>query len=1502
MRRTATSASRYAPRRSLLSRVIASVWRGADPAAAGETRTRARFEEIEPRILLSGDFAPGAPEAMAAGLEQFGTRLEQFFTENDTLAQRVPLLLRVTADEQNDTLISEAPTVSDLLSVPVDANGDGHVNGGIPFPDGFFDDDHELVLEDLDTGIVDGVVDAGEFLSAWFFDEVVGFLEDFEPADTATFKAFLEGFGFGFGQTLNQLGPYGVVFEVTGVSDTTENPDAEATFALTLELTVTNSMPIDLGLEADGLKLFAYEGASLNPQSVKVPVESKLTFTFEFGVFTGGQDESQINAGDFFVRRAEPLLVSVVAKDTDLDFNLNVGFLGAEVVNGIFDLQVDVASALVDPNDPAALGFEDSQHGVEQAGGVVTAANAVPSASLDHDVGFFLRIGNVGITKPVFVSADPGVDTINELKAHVQAAIASAGLGSLITVDIDGSNKLSFALPGTTDTPLDFANEAYAANGILQVAPGSFEFAEDQAFLLSLAGALPKLVNVRFRNAAEEEIGFDPQQEAGLPNSADQIEALDPPSVFNITGDATFAIAVTANNGFHYANTITVAAGDVPAGADLADLRDAINSKLNADLNLAPFLEVVIVGSKLSFEGTNAALSAFRVDAGGTAVSEIGFAEAPQQATLRLTAANDAISSGDLSASATFRVDMLEVDAGSTTTRITVTPSNNGGVADLAADVDAALAAAGLGGDLDAVAEGNRVVLVAKHVKVASFSVTSENESVEDLAHDVNAALADAGFGGQVTASHAGGGVLRLASAGGESLEITRTLTFDAGVTYAELLGSGELFAPEVDEAASHATLDLPVKVKAGLEDLQTGADDDWNPQDVAIVANFSPLGSTVAEFDPALQRFTLHFALTPETSVPEQDSPVGAVTSGDLDEAARLVNMAELLNFNLLNAENMVGLLTGLGSALQQITGSDGYANYDIPFADAKLSDLFNFVDPDNETATGLIDQLLFYIGDHGLGDANGPDDDVNRLLRRVEEEDQFFLVPNFVTAQELANKLHEVLGVPLEGDGGINAAYDTESNELTYSVDLIAGEPTATTIEAPFEYDTDLSPFAKLTVDTDAQAAAKRVTLEGRTGLAMTFGVDLEPPGVVITGGTLLSKLNGENGVKIKREEAITGTVNVPVTRVDPKFPPSQFARVQQLHGDAVFEISVDGGPAVCVKVTQASVYQPSDPDVDPVDPDEVDDADGNRTMADLAEDVDAALALAGLDGDLYADYDGQRLVISARHSGVSFEIVSSNFYATNELGLQAGATSNTVDFVITDSTGDQHEIVLDGLAADATVQDVIDEINDQTGAAVTAKLNGAHTGLRLEDNTGGLGTFRIDSVNGASAVLGTGHGSSALLGLGFFLNNSVSSAFAEQDGNPHLIEGGGIGATHLDDRFFLRDAVMRLDGLSLETPDGGVPGSALFGIVGVDTTFDGSLVANVTGELNGGDTVTLAQLFDNPAVVDDAVVAKVQELSLGFGIGGFQPGQVLTGTASGATAVVVGTDGGTLLLANV
>jgi hypothetical protein len=819
-----------------------------------------------------------------------------------------------------------------------------------------------------------------------------------------------------------------------------------------------------------------------------------------------------------------------------------------------------------------------------------------------------------------------------------------------------------------------------------------------------------------------------------------------------------------------------------------------------------------------------------------------------------------------------------------------------------------------------------------------------------------------------------------VGTAAGKSLEISRTLTLDAGVTYEELAlpipeypgigtATDDLFDP-AKGGESHVKLRLPVVVADGLKDAQTEAM--WKPADVVIVGNFSPFDSDseIATFDDqeSVKRFNLEFSFTPLTSVPEQDTPVlhdDVPGIGDLHDEIRLVNMAELLNFNLVTAEGMVGLIQGLGTALQQIANSGLYAGYDIPFADASLSDLVNYTDPDKAAFSGLIDMLLFDTGGDGI---DGAAADANRLVQKVlDSEGNSYLIPWFTTAQTLGSKLQELLGVTA------NPTYHTVLNELTYEVSLVGGGRTTVAYDdVPAQYDVDLSPFSKLTIDAAADAEDLQAALTGFTGLDMIFGINLSPPGAVIFEETLLEELNGGAGIDIKEELAFTGQTGVPMVLsgnagihidIDTNSDTSSFeysdwitvlasdttgnktiedfaadidlaiGRSAVLSGKVKAEV-VDGRLALSVitaghelRVHASSAKDASGNFINPAwtelgfspyytsgasvmalkaptpmvgrltadatfeidiltdangnsvtaDPIEVTilktATDTNRTAADLVADVDNALAAKGLGGLIKADYvvsstQGTRLVLSARDPDIQFAIRTIYIATHDQLGIPYGWTeANGYDFVIYDRDGTPYQIVLDptglertngaydpldGLPNDPTVDDLITLINAQAGPNISADFNAARTGLRLETTTVGSDPFHVETINGSRAVLT----------LGFFGAGDQGTQNQFGDGEPDLIEGGAIGVTQLDDRFFVRDAQM-WGGLSLQLPglnageiqfeQSGVPGTALLGMVGLDTYLTGSLYAEFSADIKNpvtgiaGGTATLLQLFE-------------------------------------------------------
>ena len=1747
--------------------------RKKDTAVARKGRRRAVMEPLEPRLLLSADFAPGTTDALVGGLDQFGDRLDDFLTPEDPadlFNTQVPFIVQVNQTEDGSEQV--APTLGTLFSVQVDTNGSA--DGGV-----------SATLDGLDADD-DGTVDAGEFIQGWLFDKIDDYPDPTDPGsgvDSADFANWLELQDSSLTVGKPGGGNVTIALDVLTVTDLTESaPNADTIFDIDFNLTVSQDLAIDLGTEADALKLLYYTGTYESKASPVIPITTSLDFGFTFGVRTGGQESpgETLDADDFFVRDADDLMVSAVSDDPDDDttdiegvaFHLNIGFLGAEVTGGEIDFQAAVKTALIDPDSPEVLGFETSQYGVEQASGIVTGTSAIVSEDLAHDAGFVLRIGNAGIATEVTVAADETNNDMNDLADDVNTALDASGLGDLIEATVNGSDQLVLTLIPTTDTPLGFGNESYNGTGTLSSTPDSgdatsypYEFGSDVTFLLSVEGALPKLVTVGFSETARTELGFGDTNTASL----SPLTAESAPSAYVLTGNATFEISVRKDDGSVVSGTVVVTAADTAGNTDYYYLADDIIIQIGSDASqLSGLVHAQYNGTYMEFV-PDGSVKAIEVASSGTAVTEIGFAT-NQTGTLGLTADSTPVATFDLTSDAHLNL-YLSYDTGSEyvdkAVSVTVPADENADADALAADINAAIDAA-LGVDkIDVeIDSSGKIVLRAKDTSVYALNTTTHNTSMEDLVADVQSALDLAGLGSLVTAGTDGTN-LSLTSSGGESLEITKTLTLDAGVTYTELqeppaiggTATEDLFAPEIDETGSNIQFNLPVTITPGLN---------YTPSNVAMVGNFSPFGQTL--IDPTISpvkpvatigagdtRFELNFSYAPD--IEHQDQPVGSVpASTTLSEEIRLVNMAEPLNFNLVTAESMVGLIMSLGTALQQAANSSLFSGYDIPFTDAALSDLLNFTDSDKYVFSGLIDRLLIYdTGGNGIDESGVTDpapNDQDKLLKRIIDtkgtgdtaDDDVYLIPNFVTAQDMASKLATILGVPLTGEGGINANYepfftlqapetavtdgilsadatfdlvidtgggpvthtitisrdktntsatdlaadidaalaahsisatatadgrivlradsglyieafgitnvntvardeigflpvqDATANELTYNVELIGGGRTTVEIDAAFEYDVDLNPFVKMTVDSGAEEERLVAGLTGYTGLDMTFGIELSPPGAIIYNDTELADLNGGAGVDIKAERAVTGEdgvrailsddaiivvqaydasdtylggagilVDASLTLdnktaedfaddintvlglssisawaeadvIDGKlaliakgsastlqvhansaedtawtelgFTPYAITdeavsalkaptpAVGRLTDDALFSIEI-GGTTYSVTLPAASTAEvvkieyKSQSHEFAVDDVIVglssaasgvvlnvqDDGDsglltvrmidgeflsellqvggttyataesvtqlvaGNQTMSDLVADVNNALKTAKIGAVTYdlsslleADYDnstdsGFRLVFTAVSPDTEFTVTAAGT-AISELGFEGTATAaNKTDFVIYDSSGHRYDIELDDFVDTsgdepvlignvseliAHIQTTINDINTANsivGDTVLVDFNSTQTGLQLVDATSGTLQFRVESINGSGAILT----------LGFFGAGNTGAQDTFGDGDPYLIEGGSIGLTHLDDRFFVRDAQL-WGALVMETPrtpegeetemvEPGVPGSALFGVVGVDTVLEGEIYAEFTADIKDpatgyiGQTATLLELLE-------------------------------------------------------
>ena len=222
--------------------------------ASGKRQRKVFFEPLEPRILLSADLnTPGVADALYAGLDQFGDRLQALLEAEtidgvDSLLDTRMLIILQTENEGETTERSFSPTIGQLGSVPFDV---------------------DLGLKDLDG---DTMVNLGEMVQSLLFDKV----EDFLANPTGSLADFMAN-------NLDIsifLGPDTQIrFQVLSVTDNADNTagnEAELSFDAEFLLTVSDDLLIDLGPEVDdlgldpqGYRLAAVANVAMVPVEVK---------------------------------------------------------------------------------------------------------------------------------------------------------------------------------------------------------------------------------------------------------------------------------------------------------------------------------------------------------------------------------------------------------------------------------------------------------------------------------------------------------------------------------------------------------------------------------------------------------------------------------------------------------------------------------------------------------------------------------------------------------------------------------------------------------------------------------------------------------------------------------------------------------------------------------------------------------------------------------------------------------------------------------------------------------------------------------------------------------------------------------------------------------------------------------------------------------------------------------------------------------------------------------
>ncbi len=927
-----------------IARNLRRLARKQDAAAAKKPQRKAMMEPMEPRLLLSADdLLPGIGVAMPDGLDALGAVVQDFVDQEPLLDTYVPGVLRY----------NESPTVQDLLAIETDLNRDGdRTDTGEATLNGL--DQYELVSVSPLQFAKDGKVDFEEFFNAYVTDEISAFLDEYTPAnpddlddplnlptfqtDFATFlNNNLDGSAL-FSSTVGNLEVYEGIniavdnIDIDGDGFTSSVLEDGASFDVSFALTFWHKYPINLGEQASDLMI-------QDLPTVYTWVGSTVALDFILG-FDNVDSE-------FYIEVPEVGKLSIAVdtyQDTLSQFTMNVGFLETwaayETANDDFSIDMLIETSVHDPSDPDALGFDtlpnasgNTDPGTIVADFSIEDLTEPDNFTLKYDVIFTLEIGNNDQIAPVEIvlqaentngsNADTGSGggdantSLEDLLDDIRYAIedASPALADIITVADDGAGKITLSVPSQSDL-LGFNNdgtgEAYASDGdndgevvlTASAVPAGYEFASDISFLLSVNGQLPYVITLPATDTAIEELGFAPSEQAELlPLAAENTGPTT--GQFSTPGDKSFDIIVTIGTS-EYTATVTLPQ-TAPGWSDntsLSDLVQDINDAMAAvswPYGFSEYWSSHVV-AQLSSDGTRIELAATDTTINSIAISDLdgdaaetGFVNG-QMITLSVTTDTDA-STVALTVDATIDIVVVPTFGAEETFTITVPAGTES--AGFVSAINDALSDAGIGGSLEAVAEGVRITLKVKADAaddIESFDVvipkvTKGNTSAEDLAADINRVLADIG-GTHVAAGTVVGGRLTLTHFGTagdppETLEVTRKLTLDADnrITGAELeaVDSEDLFPDPAADPDSRFYMNLGVKAKTGAD---AGEGEIWDVSSDSDPDNwvyYEPSAVLKADFNPFVEGATtlvnvegydkLSFLITDEFNTPLVES-----------------------------------------------------------------------------------------------------------------------------------------------------------------------------------------------------------------------------------------------------------------------------------------------------------------------------------------------------------------------------------------------------------------------------------------------------------------------------------------------------------------------------------------------------------------------------------------------------------------------------------------------------
>jgi hypothetical protein len=356
------------------------------------------------------------------------------------------------------------------------------------------------------------------------------------------------------------------------------------------------------------------------------------------------------------------------------------------------------------------------------------------------------------------------------------------------------------------------------------------------------------------------------------------------------------------------------------------------------------------------------------------------------------------------------------------------------------------------------------------------------------------------------------------------------------------------------------------------------------------------------------------------------------------------------------------------------------------------------------------------------------------------------------FVTANELAARLTDILGLPL--------GYNSVSREIYFDLDVVTLFDEQ--FDIPLDFNVDLSPFAELTSNTnlslrvlgeigdsgaDGIAGVGESDPNGADDLKLRIGVSLgdADPSSLIQTDTLLTALNGGDGVDIKTAPSLFGAADVQTSAT-------------VLSADATFKVFVNGSSTASTITLQKAATL------------------NNLSEADLASDLNNNILIDGVAGSLsslglVASVVDSRITFTASGATTSFRIESSTTDpASRELGLGAAQASQQLGLTAIPSASLGTKLVFD--------------IDDEGKAATfTLDVDGTEktiTVLERDTNENSTAADLVSDINDALQRAGLGGQIHALLVSGdvnFVAVDDAVTAFSlsVEAGDPAITELG-------------------------------------------------------------------------------------------------------------------------------